>query len=370
MVHECSGGRAAIRICRTQYEPELLLHADGSYRFLHDRVQEAAYSLIPETRARRGSSSDREVAVGTHPSRRAGRRDFRNGQSVEPRRGVDQLTRGARAIGGAQPDRWQACEGVRGYASALTYLASGAALLAEDCWERRHDLAFALELNRAECEYLTGQLASAEERLSVLATHAADSRRAGGCCLLTHGSVIDARPGNRAIEVGLDFLREMGVEWSPHPSEEEVRREYERIWSLLGTRAIEELIDLPLMSEPSSLATLDVLTKLAIPHSPPIAICTSWSAVARSISAWSMATAKRRVYAYVWLGAIAGPQFGDYQAGCRFGRIGYELVEQRGWKRLQPGTYFVFASVVIPGRGLSRAVVICSVARSKPQIAR
>ena len=43
------------------------------------------------------------------------------------------------------------------YASALTYLIAGAALLADDCWERRHELIFALELHRAECEVLTGR---------------------------------------------------------------------------------------------------------------------------------------------------------------------------------------------------------------------
>ena len=43
---------------------------------------------------------------------------------------------------------------------------AGAALLAEDSWERRHELIFALELNRAECEFLTGALAEAEERLA------------------------------------------------------------------------------------------------------------------------------------------------------------------------------------------------------------
>ena len=70
---------------------------------------------------------------------------------------------------------------------------------------------------------------------------------------------------SRAIAVGLDYLRHLGIDWSPHPTEEEARREYERIWSQLGSRTIEELIDLPLMSDPASLATLDVLTKLGPP---------------------------------------------------------------------------------------------------------
>jgi predicted ATPase len=41
------------------------------------------------------------------------------------------------------------------YASALAYLVAGAALLPEDALERRHELLFALGLNRAECEFLT-----------------------------------------------------------------------------------------------------------------------------------------------------------------------------------------------------------------------
>ena len=54
------------------------------------------------------------------------------------------------------------------YASALKYLIAGAGLVAEDSWERRYDLAFAIELNRAECEFLIGDLAAAEARLSAL----------------------------------------------------------------------------------------------------------------------------------------------------------------------------------------------------------
>jgi predicted ATPase len=60
----------------------------------------------------------------------------------------------------------------------------------------------------------------------------------------------------RAIAVGRDYLRHLGIDWSPHPTEDEARREYDRIWSQLGSRTIEDLIELPLMSDPASLATL------------------------------------------------------------------------------------------------------------------
>ena len=238
---------------------------DGSYKFMHDRVQEAAYSLIPDAmRAEAHLRIGRLLAAQTPPEERE--------EAIFEI--VNQLNRGAALIT-SRDEREQLAEfnliaGQRAkastaYASALTYLTAGAALLPEDCWERRHELSFALELNRAECEFLTGALADAEERLAALSNRAADTvERATVACLRVDLYMTLDQSG-RAIAVGLDYLRHLGIEWSPHPTEEEARREYERIWSQLGSRTIEALIDLPLMSDPASLATLDVLTKVAPP---------------------------------------------------------------------------------------------------------
>ena len=80
------------------------------------------------------------------------------------------------------------------YASALTYFVAGAALLAEDSWERRHELTFALELGRAECEFLTGEPATADERLTSLSSRAANTVERAVGRLPARGPVHDARP--------------------------------------------------------------------------------------------------------------------------------------------------------------------------------
>ena len=147
---------------------------------------------------------------------------------------------------------------------------------------------------------------------------------------------------DRAVDVCLDYLRHLGVDWSPHPTEEEVRREYERIWSRLGSRAIEELIELPLMSDPASLATLDVLTKVM-----PPALFTDENlfslVICRMVNlSLEHGNSDGSCFAYVWLAIIAGPRFGNYQDGFRFGQLGYELVEKRGLNALSGSNLYVF----------------------------
>ena len=48
------------------------------------------------------------------------------------------------------------------YASALKYFVAGRELLAVESWERQYALTFALEFQRAECEFLTGDFTAAE----------------------------------------------------------------------------------------------------------------------------------------------------------------------------------------------------------------
>jgi PAS domain S-box-containing protein len=326
----------------------LIIRSRDSYGFLHDRVQEAAYTLIPqESRAEVHLRIGRMLAAHTPPEKRE-----------EAIFGiVNQLNRGAALIT-SQQEREQLAElnliaGKRAkastaYTSALKYLNVAATLLTDDSWVRQHELTFALELLRAECEFLTGQSTAAEERLTKLSSRATNTVDLAAVACLLMDLYTTLAHSDRAVDVGLEYLRHLGVEWSAHPTEEEARREYERIWSHLGSRAIEELIDLPLMSDSACLATLDVLTKVVPPgmfrdaNFGALAIC---RAVNLSLE---HGNSDGSCFAYVYLGMLAGPQFGNYGAGFRFGQLGYELVERGGLRRFQARTYMLFGSHVMP----------------------
>ncbi|MBV8664409.1 MAG: AAA family ATPase, partial [Hyphomicrobiales bacterium] len=325
---------------------ELVERLGDTYKFAHDRVEEAAYSLIPDTRrAEAHLRIGRLLAAHTPPPQRD--------EAIFEI--VNQLSRGAALIV-SQEERERLAElslnagkrakAATAYASALTHLNAGAALLAEDCWESRRELIFALELHRAECEFLTGALAEAEQRLNMLSARAASTvERATVACLRIELYVTLDKSG-RAVAIGLEYLRQLGIDWSPRPTGEDVCSEYERIWSKLAGGAIEALIELPLMNDSVSLATLDVLTKLT-----PPAVFTDANlyklAIFRAVNlSLEGGNSDASCVAYVRLGMVAGASFGDYTAGYRFGQLGYQLVERWGFKRSRAMAYMLVGGCV------------------------
>jgi serine/threonine protein kinase len=116
---------------------QLIERVAGAYRFVHDRVQEAAYALIPDrSRAEVHLQIGRLLVARTLPEKR--------GEAIFEI--VNQLNRGAPLIT-SQEECEQLAElnliaakraiASSAYASALAYLTTGAALLPEDSWQNR-----------------------------------------------------------------------------------------------------------------------------------------------------------------------------------------------------------------------------------------
>src|SRR6266568_2108586 len=234
------------------------------------------------------------------------------------------------------------------YASALIYLAAGAALLPDDAWERRHELAFALELHRAECEFLTGDFAAAEGRLSRLSKRALRLVDLATVTRLKEELFTTLGWGDRAVEACLDYLRHTGVQWSPQPTKEQVQQEYERIWGQIGSRSIEELVDLPLMTEPELRGTMDVLNAVVA-----TALWTDENLFCLVICRMANLSLEHgnsdgSCFAYVCLGMLLGHRFGNYSAGFSFGKLGLDLVEQRGLRQFEGRVGLIFGGCVLP----------------------
>jgi PAS domain S-box-containing protein len=325
----------------------LVFRSEGVYRFLHDRVQEAAYSLIPEVA--RGPAHlriGRLLASRTEPAQIEGR-------VFEI---VNQLNRASHLVTSAD-ERTQVAglnliAGRRArvstaYASAIEYLAAGRALLTEEDWNHNYELIFGIEFQLAECELLTASMVAAELRLSMLAGRAERVQDIAAVARLRLTLYTTLDRTDRGVEVCLEYLRRGGTDWSPHPTRDQARREYDRIWLQLGSRSIEAIVDLPLMTDPEALAELDVLTEIVTPAEFTdenlllLVIC-------RMVNlSLEHGNSDGSCFAYVYLGGMAGPRFGSYETGFRFGQLGYYLVEKRGLRRFQARTYLSLGDLIM-----------------------
>jgi predicted ATPase len=333
---------------REAVQAGLVLSSEHAYRFLHDRVQEAAYSVIPEESRAAAHLRIGRLLLSHIPPERQEDAIFEIVNQFNRAAGLISSLDEREQVAKLNLIAGQRAKASAAHAAALTYFMAGAALLAEEAWERQRDLVFSIELHRAECEFLTGQSMAAENRLAMLSTRAMSTLELAAvtCLRVDLYTILD--DFDRAVAVCLDYLRYLGIDWSAHPTEEEAQREYDYVWSLLGSRAIESLIQLPLMTNPTSLSTMDVLTRImsavfiADENLSSLVIC-------RMINlSLEHGNSDASCFAYVWFAIIAGPRFGNYKAGWNFGRLGYELVEKRGLTRYQARTYMCFGNMVLP----------------------
>ena len=321
----------------------LIQRSDGVYIFQHDRIQEAAYALIPEgDRARWHLEIGRLLAARTAPEALE--------ESIFDI--VNQFDRAAALIS-AREERELVAElnlmaarrakDASAYAAALDYSSTGCALLDEDAWQRRYRLAFDLALGRAQCLYLDGDLAAAEQQLEALSGRTRTNQDAAAVACDRINLYTNLDRSDRAVEIGLAYLEEVDGPWSLHTTESDVRVDYERLQQRIGALSMADLIDLPVMTDPDRRATMDVLTVLTSPaHFTNLNLCR------RIIGRMAMLSLEHgnsdgSPLAYAFLGASFGAYLGNYKDGYRLGRVGLDLIEKRGLNRLSARVNLVFA---------------------------
>jgi PAS domain S-box-containing protein len=359
----CMGNSATFEMLRMVYQESLeelhdnlweavrsglIYRAEDSYRFLHDRVQEAAYSLIgPESRAEAHLRIGTLLAAHTPPEKRE--------EAIFEI--VNQLNRGSHLITSPEErERVATLNLIAGrraklstaYDSALKYLAAGSALLTEETWQSNYELMFGMQYMMAECELLTANKAGAEARMVSLAQRAGNRH---DFCIATRLRLTLYMTLDRCdlcIDVFLDWLRREGTEWATRPTRDDVMVEFNRIWSLLGDRQIEDLIDLPVITDPDLLDTFDVFTEIMTPSQVFDDNLSSLVMCRMVTFSLQHGNCDASCFAYVWFAMFGGPRFNHYKESFRFGQLGFDLVEKRGLTRYQARIWMNMGSTVLP----------------------
>ncbi|WP_437905836.1 AAA family ATPase [Sorangium sp. So ce327] len=306
----------------------LLLRRGSAYRFLHDRVQQAAYSFIPE-----GRLTEMHLGIG-RLLLRAQRAEERDEVLFDV---VGHLNRGAALIRSqAERDELAAlnlragrkAKTAAAFEAAAALFAAGLSLLAPDSWETQHELTYDLTLERARAAYITGGFDEAERLLQELMERARTRSETAAAVELALAFYQTRGQCNRALEIGLAWLRASGIDLPLHPSDAQIDEETEGVWQALGDRAIEDLIHLPPMTHPEMKLTMGVLQGLSLPAlfvDPNLHFLIVLRMVQLSLRHGS---AESSAYALAAFARVIGPRFGRYQDAYRFGKLGCDLADR------------------------------------------
>lgn len=324
-----------------------LLQVDGGYVFSHDRMQEAAYLLIAES-----SRAATHLQIGRALVLKMTATDIQD-HIFEI---VEQFTRAAVLIE-SYAEREQVAElhfqaGKRAktstaYVSALKYFNEGRSLLQPYDWHNQYDLTFGLELQQAECEFLTGDQAAAEERLSELEIRARNTIHGAAVARLRIALNTLGNP-SRAVQIGLAFLSGIGIDWSAHPGESALHAEIDAMTHLLAARPIEQLVGLPRMKDPEWLAAMDVFASLILPAKITDNNLENIVIVRMANISLQHGNCDASCYAYSQLNVVLGLRFGNYRDGIRFGQLGCDLVDEHGMDRFKARVYCCFSTYGLP----------------------
>ncbi|MCP4285868.1 MAG: hypothetical protein GY792_15670, partial [Gammaproteobacteria bacterium] len=233
--------------------------------FAHDRIQEAAYSLIPEAEKAAVHLRIGNVLREKIPQGQQDERIFDI---------VNQLNWGRTLI--ESPDdilrlaelnlhAGKRAKASTAYQPALRYFTIGTELLPEGSWDSHHTLTFTLHREWYECEYLTAHFDEAEALFTHILSHTASSLEQAEIYNIGIVQYTMISRDKEALEMGREALKLFGVELPEHNAQTAAQREFEDVRINLGARDIADLIDLPMMTDPEQQESIKLLMNLVPP---------------------------------------------------------------------------------------------------------
>ncbi|GET42246.1 trifunctional serine/threonine-protein kinase/ATP-binding protein/sensor histidine kinase [Microseira wollei] len=318
--------------------------ANPTYRFLHDRVQQAAYSLIP---------SDQKQA--THL--KIGKLLQQNLSEIEKEEKlfdiVGHLNLGIELI--AQPSEREALARLNlaashkarhstAYAAARSFVQIGLDLLAENCWQTQYELTLNIYVAAAETAYLNADF----EGMESMAAQVLQSAHTILDKVKIYEIQISALTAQvrmlEAIAVGRNALGQLGVEFSSEPDSALTDKVLQILWDRLQGKPIEELVNLPVMSEPQMIAAMQLLAMLFIPiflGNPELLSLLCSTMVSLSLQ---FGNAPASTIGYAGYGMVLSAFLGEVERGYSFGRVAMGLLERLNVRQFKCITLLWFAS--------------------------
>ncbi|MCW8929253.1 MAG: trifunctional serine/threonine-protein kinase/ATP-binding protein/sensor histidine kinase [Gammaproteobacteria bacterium] len=325
------------------------------YCFAHDRIQQAAYSLIPEEqKAKLHLNIGRLLKQQSSENESAEKEVSSDPVQDELFEIVNQLNAGRTLISEVD-ERIElarlnqlagyAAKRATAYDAAQLFFRSGLELLNlsdnETSWQTDYSLTLALTEGAAEVAFLLGDYIQQQQYADIILrqsqTLVDEIKTHQLHCL----SLIASNDPLSAIQYALPILKQCGIEFPESPGSDDFQRELTKTQALIGDRKVDSLIDLPMMSDPIIIAGVRLLEMLssalyiAIPALYPLAV---FKKVQLAIK---YGNAPEIVPFYGAYGFLLSAVVNDIDTGYEFGLLAMALLDKLQARAQRVKTYVV-----------------------------
>ncbi|MBD2505719.1 AAA family ATPase [Nostoc muscorum FACHB-395] len=320
-----------------QSKSELLIEENGQieadnqviafYKFLHDRVQQAAYSLIPDNQKQLMHLKIGQLLLSVMNETEKEEKIFEI---------VNQLNKGADLIV-LETEREtlaklnlaaaQKAKSATAYVAAIEYTTKGIQLLTANCWQQCYELTLALHDLAAELTCLSGYFGQMEQIVDEVLQNARQ--------LLDKVKVYEVRiladvaqsHQPKAIKTALSALELFGVSFPEQPTDADITESLQQTQDILKEKHLEDLLELPEMKDLRGLAVIRILATVtaavyqAVPELLPLIVCKQ---VRLSVAYGNAGVSAQ---AYAWYGVILCG-IGEIDLGDRVGQLAMGLLSR------------------------------------------
>ncbi len=316
------------------------------YKFLHDRVQQAAYSLIPETKKKITHFQIGQLLLKHTTPEQQKENIFALVNQLNF--GIDLISKSSEKYELAHLNSIAAkkAKAANAYEAVLKYLTVSLELLTEDCWENRYELTLAIYESAVETKYLNTHFEEAEQLAKVV--------------LLKAKTLLDkVRIYYKLIELyyyqnkmllardtGLEVLSMLGI-----ALDEQLANEINlpaRLYNELKSKIknIQDLQNLPLMTDQHKMAAVRILSAISIPvyvTSPHLYLLVIFKMVDLCIQYGNSSLAP---LVYAEYAKLMSAVFFNFDDGYEFGKLSVKLLEDFDARELKCKVYLLFNTMV------------------------
>jgi PAS domain S-box-containing protein len=313
-----------------------------TYRFLHDRVQQAAYSLIPENQKQATHLKIGQLLLQNYSDLEREEKLFdivgHLNQGIEL---INQLSE-REALAQLNLEAGGKARSSTAYAAANIYLQTGIDLLTANCWQSQYELTLNLYVAAAETAYLNADLEGMEQMAAQVLQKAQTILDKIKIYEIQIAAQTAQSKVLEAIAVGRNALLQLGVELPTAPDEALISKALQALAGQLQDKRIEELANLPMMTDVKAQAAIQLLGMLSAPifqGMPSLTPLVSSMMVSLSLS---FGNAPASTVGYAMHGLVLCAFLGEVETGYGFGQLALSLLDRFNVPELKSIILLVF----------------------------